>query len=55
MITPMNDEILKLVFVTSSARNTPEVDSSADDRMAMGAENVRNSNSQHDEDQHNGD
>ena len=41
MMTPMNEEMLKVVLVISSAKNTPEVDSSAEDRIAAGAENVR--------------
>ena len=45
MISPMNEEMLKVVPVTSSAKNTPEVESSADARMAVGAAKVRNSNS----------
>jgi len=39
MIRPMNDETLNVVLVTSSARNTPDVERSADDRMATGAVN----------------
>ncbi len=45
MINPMNDEMLNVVPVISSAKNTPEVDSNADARIAVGAANVRNSNS----------
>lgn len=45
MISPMNDEMLNVVFVTSSARNTPDVDSSADATIAVGAAKLRNSNS----------
>ncbi len=45
MISPMKDEMLNVVPVTSSARNTPEVESSAEARMATGAAKVRNSNS----------
>ena len=41
----MNDAMLKVVRVMSSARNTPEVESSAEDRIATGAASVRNSNS----------
>ena len=51
MIRPMNEEMLNVVPVTSSARNTPEVESSADadhgDRRGEGAELEE----QHDEDQ----
>ena len=45
MISPMNDEILNVVPVTSSARNTPEVESSAEARIATGAAKLPNSNS----------
>ena len=45
MISPMNEETLKVVRVISSARNTPEVESTAEERIASGAENDRNSNS----------
>jgi len=45
MISPMNDETLKSVRVMSSAKNTPDVESTAEDRIASGAENDRNSNS----------
>ena len=41
----MNEEMLNVVRVTSSAMNTPEVESSADERIAMGAAKVPNSNS----------
>ena len=41
----MKEEMLKVVPVTKSAKNTPDVDSSADARMAVGAAKVRNSNS----------
>ena len=36
MIRPMKDAMLKVVRVISSARKTPAVDSSAEDRIAMG-------------------
>ena len=45
MIRPMNDETLNVVRVMKSARNTPEVDSNAEDRIARGGVNDRNSNS----------
>src|SRR5262252_8816608 len=45
MIRPMNDDTLKVVRVTSSAKNTPDVDRIADDRIAIGAVNDRNSKS----------
>ena len=45
MISPMKDEILNVVPVMSNARKTPEVDSSADAKIARGAANVRNSKS----------
>ena len=45
MISPMKDETLNVVRVISSARNTPEVERTADERIASGAENVRNSKS----------
>ena len=45
MISPMNEEMLNVVRVISSARNTPEVERTADERIAMGAEKVRNSKS----------
>ena len=45
MIIPMNDEMLKVVRVTSKAIKTPEVESKAEERMATGAANVPNSNS----------
>ena len=41
----MNDDTLNVVLVTRSARNTPDVDRMADDRIAAGAVNERNSNS----------
>ena len=44
IIMPMKDEILKVVRVIRSAIKTPDVESSADDRIATGAENVPNSN-----------
>ena len=45
MISPMNDERLNVVRVISSARKTPQVDSSADDNTAIGAAKLPNSNS----------
>ena len=45
MISPMKDEMLNVVPVISSARKTPEVESSAEARIAAGAANVPNSNS----------
>ncbi len=45
MIRPMNDERLNVVPVTSSARNTPEVESSAEESTATGAAKLPNSNS----------
>ena len=45
MIIAMNDEMLKVVRVTNSAMNTPEVESRADERIATGAANAPNSNS----------
>ncbi len=45
MINPMKEEMLNVVPVISSAKNTPDVDSSADARIAVGAAKVRNSNS----------
>ena len=45
MISPMNDEILKVVRVTSSARKTPEVESRAEATTAAGAAKLPNSNS----------
>ena len=44
MITPMKDEMLKVVPVTNSARRTADVDNNAEVRIARGAANVRNSN-----------
>ena len=44
MISPMKDERLKVVRVISSARKTPQVESSADDSTAMGAAKSPNSN-----------
>ena len=41
----MNDATLNVVLVTSRARKPPKVDNSADARIAVGAEKVRNSNS----------
>ena len=45
MIMPMKDEMLNVVRVTRSATKTPEVDRSAEERIATGAENSPNSNS----------
>ena len=45
MIKPMNDATLNVVRVINRARKTPEVDKMADDRMAIGGVNDRNSNS----------
>ena len=45
MISPMNEETLNVVRVNSKAKNTPEVESTAEERIASGAENARNSNS----------
>ena len=45
MIRPMNDETLNVVRVINSARKTPEVERTADERIAMGAEKDRNSKS----------
>ncbi len=52
MISPMNDEMLNVVPVTSSARNTPEVESSAEARIAAGAAKLPNFEQQHREHQH---
>ena len=45
MISPMNEERLNVVPVTSSARNTPQVESSAEESTAIGAAKLPNSNS----------
>ncbi len=45
MMSPMNDAMLKVVFVMSSAKKTPETESNAEASMDKGAENVRNSKS----------
>ena len=45
MISPMNDDRLNVVRVTSSARKTPTVDSKADAITAVGAAKLPNSNS----------
>ena len=45
MIRPMNEERLNVVPVTSSARKTPQVESSAEDSTARGAAKSPNSNS----------
>ena len=52
MIRPMNDEMLKVVPVTSSARNTPEVESSAEAITASGAAKLAELEQQHREHQH---
>ena len=44
MMRPMKDETLNSVFVIKSAKNTPEVESTAEDRIAIGALKERNSN-----------
>jgi len=44
MISPMKEETLKVVRVISSAKNTPEVESTAEERIATGAEKELNSN-----------
>ena len=48
----MNDERLNVVPVTSSARKTPEVDSSAEQSTANGRGEIAELEQQHDEDQH---
>ena len=45
MIMPINEEILNVVRVISRAMKTPEVESSADARIASGAAKVPNSKS----------
>ncbi len=45
MIRPMNDDTLSVVLVMSSAKSTPDVERMADERMAMGGVNDRNSKS----------
>jgi len=40
----MNDEMLKVLPVISNARSTPEVESRADARIAIGDPKLRNSN-----------
>src|SRR5213078_4514263 len=45
MMSPMNDDTLNVVRVTSSAKNTPDVERIADERIATGGVNERNSNS----------
>jgi hypothetical protein len=52
MIIPIKEEMLNVVRVINRARNTPQVESTADVRIASGAANVRNSNSKTNEDQH---
>ena len=52
MISPMNDDTLNVVRVTSSARNTPDVDRIADDRMATGGGERTELEKQNEEDQH---
>ncbi len=44
MINPMNDDRLNVVLVTSSAKKTPTVDSTADAITATGAAKLPNSN-----------
>ena len=44
MIKPINDETLNSVRVIKSAKNTPEVDNTAEDKIATGAVKERNSN-----------
>ena len=43
MMRPMNEATLKVVRVTSRARMTPEMESTDEVRMAMGAGKLRNS------------
>ena len=43
MMRPMNEATLNVVCVTSSARITPEMDSTDEVRMAIGAGKLRNS------------
>ena len=43
MIRPMNEATLKVVCVTIRARITPEMDSTEEVRMAIGAGKLRNS------------
>ena len=52
MISPMNDERLKVVPVISSARNTPQVESSAEESTAIGAREIAEFEQQHHEHQH---
>ena len=52
MISPMKEEMLNVVPVISSARKTPDVESSADERIASGAPKLPNSKSSTDEHQH---
>jgi len=40
----MREEMLNVVPVIRSAKNTPEVERIADERIATGAEKLRNSN-----------
>ena len=51
MISPMNDDTLNVVRVTSSARKTPEVERIADDRMATGGGERSELEQQHQKDQ----
>src|SRR5215472_991667 len=44
MIKPMNDERLNEVWVSRRAKNTPQLDSSAEDSTAVGAPKLPNSN-----------
>src|SRR4029077_3670491 len=45
MISPINEDTLNVVLVINRAKKTPEVESTADDKIASGAENARNSSS----------
>ena len=47
----MNEETLKVVWVIKRARNTPEVERTAEDRIAIGAEKVPKFKEQNQEDQ----
>ena len=48
----MNDETLNVVLVISSARNTPDVERIADDRIATGARERAEFEQQHEKNQH---
>ena len=54
MIRPMNEERLNVVPVISSARNTPQVESSAEAQHRDGRGEIAEFEQQHDEDQHDG-